>query len=71
MDEKIPDLEILSSNFRKLDEKMSFIKEQFSKFELSEKLNINFIKCHVAISPNVGCMAICKKKGLLYRRSIF
>ena len=62
MDEKIPDLEILSSNFRKMDEKMSFMKEQFSKFELSEKLNINFSKCHVAISPNGGYIAICKKK---------
>ena len=62
MEEKIPDLEILSSNFRKMDEKMYFMKEQFSKFELSEKLNINFNKCHVAISPNGGYIAICKKK---------
>ena len=50
MEEKIPDLDILTSNFRKMDEKMYFMKEQFSKFELSEKLNINFNKCHVAIS---------------------
>ena len=62
MGEKIPDLEILSSNFRKMDEKMFFMREQFSKFELSEKLNINFNKCHVAISPNGGYIAICKKK---------
>ena len=62
MEEKIPDLEILSSNFRKMDEKMFFMREQFSKFELSEKLNINFNKCHVAISPNGGYIAICKKK---------
>ena len=62
MEEKIPDLDILTSNFRKMDEKMYFMKEQFSKFELSEKLNINFNKCHVAISPNGGYIAICKKK---------
>ena len=62
MEEKIPDLEILSSNFHKMDEKMYFMKEQFSKFELSEKLNINFNKCHVAVSPNGGYIAICKKK---------
>ena len=62
MEEKIPDLEILSSNFRKMDEKMFFMREQFSKFELSEKLNINFNKCHVAISPNGGYISICKKK---------
>ena len=62
MEEKIPDLEILSSNFRKMDQKMYFMKEQLSKFELSEKLNINFNKCHVAISPNGGYIAICKKK---------
>ena len=42
MDEKIPDLEILSSNFRKMDEKMSFMKEQFSKFELSRKIKQKF-----------------------------
>ena len=63
MEEKIPDIEILGSNFRKMDEKMFFMKEQFSKFEKSEKLNINFKKCHVAISPNGGYIAICKKKN--------
>ena len=62
MEEKIPDIEILGSNFRKMDERMSFMKEQLSKFEKSEKLNINFKKCHVAISPNGGYVAICKKK---------
>ena len=65
MEEIIPDLEILSSNFRKMDEKMYFMKEQFSKFELSEKLNINFNKCHIAISPNGGYIAICKKKDYI------
>ena len=63
MEEKIPDIEILGSNFRKMDEKMSFMKEQLSKFEKNEKLNINFKKCHVAISPNGGYIAICKKKN--------
>ena len=42
---------------------MSFIKEQLSKFDKNEKLNINFKKCHVAISPNGGYIAICKKKN--------
>ena len=63
MEEKIPDIEILGSNFRKMDEKMFFMKEQFSKFEKNEKLNINFKKCHIAISPNGGYIAICKKKN--------
>ena len=62
MEEKIPDIEILGSNFKAMDEKMSFSKEQLSKFEKNEKLNINFKKCHVAISPNGGYIAICKKK---------
>ena len=64
MEEKIPDIEILGANFKKMDEKMSFVKEQFSKFEKNEKLNINFNKCNVAISPNGGYIAICKKKKL-------
>ena len=63
MEEKIPDIEILGTNFKKMDEKMSFAKEQLSKFEKNEKLNINFKKCHVAISPNGGYIAICKKKN--------
>ena len=63
MEEKIPDIEILGANFKKMDEKMSFAKEQFSKFEKNEKLNINFNKCNVAISPNGGYIAICKKKN--------
>ena len=63
MEEKIPDIDILGANFKKMDEKMSFMKEQFSKFEKNEKLNINFNKCHVAISPNGGYIAICKKKN--------
>ena len=63
MEEKIPDIEILGANFRKMDEKMSFVKEQLSKFEKNEKLNVNYNKCHVAISPNGGYIAICKKKN--------
>ena len=43
MEEKIPDIDILGANFRKMDEKMSFMKEQLSKFEKNEKLNINLI----------------------------
>ena len=62
MEDKIPDFEILTSNFREMDKNMYFMKEQLSKFELSEKININFNKCHVAISPNGGYIAICKKK---------
>ena len=63
MEEKIPDIEILGTNFKKMDEKMSFSKEQLSKFEKNEKLNINYKKCHVAISPNGGYVAVCKKRN--------
>lgn len=63
MAEKIPDLEILGQNFKKMDEKMLFMKDQISKFEKSKKLNLNFNKCHVAICPNGGYIAICKKKN--------
>ena len=67
MEEKIPDIDILGANFKimdgKTEGKMPFMKEQFSKFEKNEKLNINFNKCHVAISPNGGYIAICKKKN--------
>ena len=40
MEEKIPDIDVLSTNFRKMNEKMSFVKEQLSKFDKNEKLNI-------------------------------
>ena len=63
MEEKPLNIEILGSNFKKMDDRMSFMKEQISKFEKSEKLNINFNKCHVAICPNGGYIAICKKKN--------
>ena len=41
MEEKIPDIEILGSNFKAMDEKMSFSKEQLSKKE-REIVNIKY-----------------------------
>ena len=42
-----------------------FVKEDFVTFDKSDKIQINFTDCHVAICPNGGLIAICKKKNYL------
>ena len=61
-------LENIAINFEKMNENYIFMKEKLSSFEYEEgeyKLKINFKECHVAICPNGGLIAICKKKGFL------
>ena len=49
----------------KIDENFILMKEQISEFKSEDKVKINFKECHVAICPNGGLIAICKKRGYL------
>jgi hypothetical protein len=61
----IDNLEDIAINFEKLDNSFILMKEQFTEFKDVDKIKINFKDCHVAICPNGGLIAICKKKGFL------
>ena len=39
-----------------------YMREQLYEFKEEDKVYINFKECHVAICPNGGLIAICKKK---------
>ena len=58
-------LEDIAINIEKLDEDFILMKEQLIEFKEFDKIIINFKECHVAICPNGGLIAICKKKGFL------
>ena len=58
-------LEDMTLNIEKLDDSFILIKEQISEFTGRDRVQINFKDCHVAICPNGGLIAICKKKGFL------
>ena len=53
----------INNNFEKTEGTNYFMKEQITLFEKPEK--IDFKECHVAMSPNGGLVAICKKKSFL------
>ena len=53
----------ISTSFEKMTKDKFFMKETFVEFE-NDKFKINFRDCHVAICPNGGMIAICKKKGV-------
>ena len=59
------ELENIATNFDKMNDKFIFCKDQLVKFKEEDKVTINFKECHVAICPNGGLIAICKKKGFL------
>lgn len=62
----LENLESIAVNFEKMSNDYVFMKERFVSFASNEeKININFKECHVAICPNGGLIAICKKKGFL------
>ena len=63
MEDILEKADTINNNFEKTEGKNYFMKEQITYFERPEK--INFKECHVAISPNGGLVAICKKKGFL------
>ena len=53
----------ISTNFETMTKDKIFMKETLVEFE-NDKFKINFRDCHVAICPNGGMIAICKKKGV-------
>ena len=61
----IENLENFAVYFEKMNDNYVYMKEKFVEFiyeDEIEKVNINFRECHVAICPNGGLIAICKKK---------
>ena len=60
----IESLENISVNFEKVKD-VIYMKEKLYEFKELDKININFKECHVAICPNGGLIAICKKKNYL------
>ena len=62
MEKNIEYLEGIALNTEKFNENFILIKEQFTEFREEDKIKINFKECHVAVCPNGGLIAICKKK---------
>ena len=58
-------LEEMSLKMDKIDNNFILMKEQISEFKQENNIKINFKDCHVAICPNGGLIAICKKCGYL------
>ena len=56
-------LESLASSFDTLKDGQAFQKDQLIRFKPEAKFHINFTDCFVAICPNGGLIAICKKHG--------
>ena len=61
----IESLENIAINFDKMKDNQVFMKEEIIEFKEEDKIYINFKECHIAICPNGGLIAICKKKGYL------
>ena len=62
---KIEILEDIGLNIEKIEGNFILMKEQLSEFKKEDKIKINYKDCFVAICPNGGLIAICKKKGFL------
>ena len=58
-------LENIALNFEKMSDDYIFMKEQFVDFEQDNKIKFNFKEWHIAMCPNGGLIAACKKKGIL------
>ena len=58
-------LENISLNFEKMNDEYVFMKEQFVEFDEGSKMTFNFKEWNIAICPNGGLIAACKKKGIL------
>ena len=63
MEDILEKTDSINNNFEKTEGTNYFMKEQISAFEKPEK--IDYKECHVAICPNGGLIAICKKKNFL------
>ena len=63
----LDNLDSIAVNFEKMTNDYVFMKEKFADYNFDDidKVIINFKECHVAICPNGGLIAICKKKGFL------
>ena len=57
-------LDNISLTFEKTKDNITYQREQLIKFKDSDKIFINFSQCHVAICPNGGLIAVCKKKRI-------
>lgn len=60
----IESLENISVNFDKIKDEI-YMKEKLYEFKELDKININFKECYVAICPNGGLIAVCKKRNYL------
>ena len=63
MEDILDKTDAINNNFEKTEGTNYYMKEQITYFEKPEK--IDFKECHVAMSPNGGLVAICKKKSFL------
>ena len=63
MEDILEKTDSLNNNFEKTEGVNYFMREPIITFERPEK--IDFKECHVAICPNGGLVAICKKKSFL------
>ena len=63
MEDFLEKTDSINNNFEKTEGINYFMKEQIASFERREKFD--YKECHVAICPNGGLIAICKKKSFL------
>ena len=63
MEDILEKTDSINNNFEKTEGVNYFMKEQIVTFDRPEK--IDYKECHVAICPNGGLVAICKKKNFL------
>lgn len=65
MEDIIEVLENIATDYNQLDNDHSYLKQQITDFNKTNKIKIDFNYCHIALSKNGGLIAICKKKGFL------
>ena len=58
-------IEELQTSTDKFDENNIYMKEQLTEIDKDNAIKIDFNECHVAMAPNGGLIAICKKKGFI------
>ncbi len=61
MEDQTENIENISTSFDKIDEKMHFMKEEFSEVHLFSNVKIEFENCYTAMAKNGGLVAFCKK----------
>ena len=63
MEDILEKADAINNNFEKTEGNNYFMKDTIVNFDRPEK--IDFKECHVAICPNGGLIAVCKKKSFL------